>query len=397
MSKVTVRVVAEQEGLESLSGIWDSLLQRSSDDNAIYLTYDWVTIWWKHFGDGNRLNILLIEKEEEVIGIFPLMITEYKVGFLKFCALETIGSVNCNYIGLVPCENREEVVTALITYLEKELRMGKLVLRLTLVPEYSELLRMLREHASLFSKNLVVQENAKTLAPYISLPATWEEQFSSLSRNRRWLLRKELRKLNEAYKVEFRECAADNLESMLNMFFDLHQRRWQSVNVRGVFSNPRMKEFYRDIARQFHQNSWLCFSYLTVDSEVVSAEFGFVYNGKLYGATAARDLRYSKYSIGHLHYMFMIKDAIKKHLREFDFLKGDEPYKFYWTKSARRYMELLIISRGICPGLRLKFIRALLRLHEVKKYSLKEIYSLYLMKRREGKEKRKMGLKIQYS
>jgi len=164
-----VRVVAEQEGLESLSGIWDSLLQRSSGDSAIYLTYDWVTIWWKHFGDGNRLNILLIEKEQEVIGIFPLMITEYRVGFLKFRALETIGSVNCNYIGLVPYENREETVTALLTYLGKELRRDKLVLRLTLVPEYSELLRKLRVHASLFSKNLVVQENVKTLLMILRL------------------------------------------------------------------------------------------------------------------------------------------------------------------------------------------------------------------------------------
>jgi CelD/BcsL family acetyltransferase involved in cellulose biosynthesis len=392
MSKTTIRVVAESKELESLAGVWDSLLQRSGDDNSIYLTYEWVSTWWKHFGEGKKLNILLIKKEEQVIGIVPLMRSEYRIGLLKWHLLETIGAVNCNYVGLILFENRQEALTAFLAYLEKELVKSRLALRLSLVPQDSQFLHLLRRHASLFSQNLVAEERVMTLAPYISLPATWEEYFHSLGRRRRKSLRSSLQELEEAHSVRFQECDADSLEDWLSRFFDLHQKRWQSVGVRSGFSNPKKREFYRDLSSKFLQKKWLHFSCLKVDDEMVSAEYGYIYNGKLYAATSARDLRYSKYSIGHLHHMYLTRDAIARNLREVDLLRGDEPYKFYWTKSARKYMEVIIIKKGLWTRLRLRFLRAFLRLCEVRQYSLREIYHLYLRRRREEKERKRMGL-----
>ena len=392
MSSTRIRVVAESKEFESLAGVWDSLLQRSVDDKSIYLTHEWLSTWWKHFGGENKLNILLIEREHQVIGIVPLMKSKYRIGLVKYRLLETIGSVNCNYVGLIPPENREEAVTALLAYLEEELGNNGLVLRLTLVPEDSKLLDILRRRHAQFSRKLVIQETVMTLAPYISLPANWDEYFRSLGGRRRRRLRQALRSLKKEHNVEFQKCTADDLEDWLSKFFDLHQRRWQSVNVSGIFSNSKTKGFYRDIAVQFLKKNWLHFSYLTVDDEMVAAEYAFVYNQKFYSATAARDIRYSKYSIGHLHHMFLIKAAIENGLREFDFLKGDEPYKFYWTKSAKQYMQIVTIKKGLCPGLRLKSIHAFLRLHELRQYGLRELYSLYFMKRREEKEKKRMGL-----
>jgi CelD/BcsL family acetyltransferase involved in cellulose biosynthesis len=163
------------------------------------------------------------------------------------------------------------------------------------------------------------------------------------------------------------------------------------VNVKGVFSDPNMEGFYRDIATQFVKRGWLHFSCLFVDSEVASAEYAFIYNQKFYYAITARDIRYSDYGVGHIHQMFLIKYAIEKGLREFDFLRGEEPYKFHWTESSRKYINSVMGKKGLCSGLRLKFIRAFLRFHEIKQYSLKEIYYIYLMRRRESKERKEMG------
>lgn len=392
MIKTMLRVIAEPEGFESLAGIWDSLLQRNGEDNSIYLTHEWLSTWWRHFGEGKKLNILLMEKDEQVIGIVPLMRTEYTMGPVKLPLLETIGAVNCNYIGLIPSENRQEAASAFLSYLEEELVKSRLALRFSLVPEDSQFLQLLRRHAPLFSQSLIIQERLMTLAPYISLPTTWEEYSHSLGRRRRKILRRSLQELEEAHSVRFQECDADSLEDWLSRLFDLHQRRWQSVGVRSGFSDPQKREFYRDLSTQFLQKKWLHFSCLKVDEEMVSTEFGYIYNGKLYAATSARDPRYSKYSIGHLHHMYLTRDAIARNLREVDLLRGDEPYKFYWTKSARKYMQVVIIKRGLWTALHLKLLRAFLRFHEIRQYSLGEIYHLYLRRRREEKEKKRMGL-----
>ncbi len=395
MSNMTIRVVTEAKEFESLGEVWDELSQNSGHDTSVYLTHEWLWTWWRHFGEGKKLNILLIERERQVIGIVPLMRTEYRLGLLRLRALETIGSVNYNCVGLTQSENREEVIAAFLAYMAEELANNGLVLRLTLVPEDSEFLALLRKNIPSFADNLAVQEKATTVAPYIALPATWDEYFRSLSGNRRWILRRRLRALEEAHVVDFQECTVDALDARLNEFFDLHQKRWQSVNVKGVFADPRNKEFYRDIATQFLERGWLHFSCLTVDGEMASAEYGFVYGRKFYAATAARDPRYSKYSVGHLHCMFLIRETIEKGLREYDLLRGDEPYKFYWTKLARRYMQITIIRRSPCSRLRLGFVSALLRLHELRQYGLREMYYLYLIKRREKRDKKRMGLKTQ--
>lgn len=388
MHSAVIRIITDLKQFESLSATWNSLLSKCQDDNSVFFTYEWLWTWWRHFGDGKKLNILLIEKEGQVIGIVPLMKVEYKIGPIKFHILEKISLTSCNYVWLTRPENRQEVITAVLAYLKEELSKNKLALRLILVPEDSKFLDLLRTHTSLVSEEFVIQERITTAAPYITLPTTWDEYFSSLSQRRR----QKLRALEKSHNVEFKQFDADSLEEGLNKFIDLHQRRWQSANIRGVFSTPKMKEFYRDIASQFLKRNWLHFSCLEVDNEMVSGEYGCVYNRKFYAVTRARDTRYPKYSVGHLHEIYLIKYAINNHLKEFDFLQGEEPYKFYWTKSTRKYAEVIVIKRGYFPDLSIKFLRALLLLYKIRQYSLREIYSLYVIKRRERKEKKRMGL-----
>jgi CelD/BcsL family acetyltransferase involved in cellulose biosynthesis len=392
MTDTKIRIISELDEFESLSEVWDSLLRNSRDNNPIYLTHEWLSTWWRHFGEGKKLNVLLIEKEGQPTGIVPLMRTEYRIGLFKIRALETIGSLNSNNIGLILTQNRAEAISAFLDYLEEEFAKVGLILKLPLVPEDCMFLDLLRRRISLPTSDLIMQEKVKTLAPYITLPSTWDEYSRSLSPNRRHALRRKLRSLKKAHTVEFRDCTGDNLGNMLSRFIDLHEKRWQSANVRGVFSDPKMEGFYRDIAVQFVKKGWLNFSCLVIDGEVASAAYDFIYNRKFYCITSARDIGYSEYNVGHLHQMFLIKYAIDKGLREFDFLKGDEPYKFHWTKAYRRYINYVIGKKGLCSGLRLRLIRAFLRLYEIKQYSLKEIYYIYLIRRREAKQRKEMGL-----
>ena len=392
MHSAVIRIISDLKQFESLSATWNSLLPKCQDDNSIFLTYEWLRTWWRHFGEGRKLNILLIEKGGQVIGIVPLMKAEYKMGLVRFHILETIGSTNCNYVWVTRPENRQEAITAVLAYLKEELIKNKLALRLTLVPEDSKFLNVLSAQTSQVSEELVIKKRIMTSAPYITLPTSWDKYFYSLSQRRRKKLRHALRSLGKSHNVEFKQFAADSVEEGLNRFFDLHQRRWQSVNIRGMFSTTKMKEFYRDIASQFLKRNWLHFSCLAVDNNMASGEYGFVYNRKFYALTWAYATRYSKYGVGHLHEMYLIKCAINNHLQEFDFLKGEEPYKFHWTKSTRKYVEAIVIKKGYFPGLRIEFLRAFLRLYQIRQYSLREIYSLYLIKRREREEKKRMGL-----
>ncbi len=392
MSSATIRVVTERGEFESLAEVWYELIKDVGRDNSIYLTHEWLSTWWRHFGERKKLNILLIEKQGQVIGIVPLMRTEYRIGLLRVRALETIGSEYCNYIGLVRSGNGEEAITTLIAYLEDKLVENRLVMLLDLVPEDSKILALLRSESHLFSNNLAFQERVTTLAPYVALPATWDEYYHSLSRKLRQKLRRASQSLQEAHSVQFQECNEDKLKYMLSEFFDLHQRRWGAVNTGRWFSAPGMRAFYEDIATQFLKKGWLHFSSLNIDGRMANAEYGYVYNCKFYAVAAARDTRYSEYSIGHLHDKFLIEDMIGRGLKEFDYSRGDEPYKFYWAKSARKYMRVIVVRKGLYTGLHLQFLSAFLHMYDILRNGLRSSLRLRRMRKSGEKEKGKMGI-----
>lgn len=393
MSDINIKVVTESKELEALALVWDELTQKS-DDSSIFLTYEWASTWWRHLGGANRLNILVFEKAGEPVGIIPLMKSRYAIGPFAFNILETIGATNDNRIGLISAESKEEVVAAFLSYIENELMKQPLIIRLRLVPDDSQFLRVLQEKHLLFSTHLFIDYRITTLAPYVLLPQSWEAYFASLSRNRRKILRQATRRLEKVHNVEYSRFSPDSIQTGLETLFALHVKRWQSVNIRSQFSNPKMREFYRELSSRFLAKDWLHFSYLSVDGVIASVLHAFTYNGKFFGSTCARDLRYSENRVGHLHNMYSIRGAIAKQLREYDFLRGDEPYKFNWTDQFRRYVRVTITTNNYCPRLRLRFLNLFLFLAEIirYKYSLKDLYSFYRQERIQRREKRRIGL-----
>ena len=385
-----IRVITEPREFESLSGIWDSLLQRDDHDNSIFLTYEWISTWWKHFGEGKKLNILVLENERQIIGIVPLMKVEYQIGPFKLHTLEGIGAISNNYIALTSPENEQAMVAAFLSYVHEKL--GRLVVKLDFVPRESSFLSEIRKQTPLFCNRLVFQERVAALAPHIFLHGTWEEQFRSLSHNRRSVIKRALLAMEKDSRVvEFQECPPHNINDTLTKFFDLHKMRWKSTGYRELFADLRVKEFYRDISSCFADKGWLHISQLTVDGELASSVFSFVYNRRFYAVTIARDLKYSKYSTGHVHIMHILKAAIAKNLREFDFFRGLEPYKFYWTKLAKRQMEVMLAKKDICSRLRLKYAQIFLRIYWIRHNGLRQSLSLYLAKRKWSKETNQMG------
>jgi len=48
-----LRVIEDFNEFENLRNVWNSILQRSFDNN-IFSTWEWLWCWWKHFGKSRR-------------------------------------------------------------------------------------------------------------------------------------------------------------------------------------------------------------------------------------------------------------------------------------------------------------------------------------------------------
>lgn len=390
MSNLVIRKVTAVDEFESLREIWDELLEKSPDRN-IYLTWEWLFTWWKHYGAGKGLNILLIQDNSQIIGIVPLMRLKYGIGFLGFNLLENIGAPTCDYGGIILAQKEKEAMLALIDYLKDEMAGGNIILMMNQIREDSQFMTLLRRLYPSVSKSLLYDEKALA-SPYVALPATWDEYFSSFSSKTRNTLRRKWRLLKKEHDIQFNKCNTDdNMANSVHAFSELHHKGWQSRNIKGIFDNTKAEGFFLDIANVFSRKGWLNLSFLLVDGNLASAVYGFECDEKFYYTLPAFNPAYSNYSLGNLQIMSLIEYTIGKGLKEFDFLRGDEAYKLRWHTVSRNNIQIVMMRRKPLSNLRLKLLYAFLRWEELRQRGWRQNYHLYWERRRQQKARRAMN------
>ena len=394
MGKLVIRKVTDTGEFESLREVWDELLEKSPDRN-VYLTWEWLFTWWNYWAEGKELNIVLIEKEGRPIGAAPLMKWQWGKGPLKFSVLESIGMPESDYGGIILTDCKEEAILALMDYLEREMVDGNTVVRLSQMPEDSDVFLLIEQLCPSSLSSMFIGKREICLSPYLPLATTWDEYFQSHSRKRRGNLKRALKQLKQRYDVKYERYNAVNQAGYgVDKFLELKQKRLESKRLRGIWYEQRTRDFYTDVANAFARRGWLDLSILTADGKPLSAVYGSIYDGRFYYTNIAFDPEYSEYSPGNLHIMYLIEDMFGNGLREFDFLRGDETYKLMWTKVARSNFEIMIIKRSLLAPMKLKLVRTMLRLGEIRQHGLLESYRLYLDRRREQKVKKRVGKQV---
>ena len=374
MGGLSIEEVTDVKEFRHLGESWNTLLRESCDNN-IFLTWEWLFIWWQHYGSDKKLRIFLIKENDKIIGIAPFMQSKYRKGIISVDVLENLCSRKCDYSGVILTERKHESVAILLDYLEELIRDKNIIVRISQVPENSNFLTLLREQYPSFSSSLSLYERVVSSCPYIDLPTTWDEYFGTLSRNRRGILRRAIRTLEKNYKVELKRCVnGDNLREHLQVLFELHQKRWQLRNIRSKFTESEAREFYVDVSEAFQQNKWLDLSFLNVDGKPASIIWGFNYNGKYYYMTPAFDPSFSDRKVGNVHIMLLIKDTIQNDLRNFDFLKGAEAHKSHWTLCAKDNIQIIMAKRGFWSAYRLKLLKMLIKYKNIRACGLLEYY-----------------------
>jgi CelD/BcsL family acetyltransferase involved in cellulose biosynthesis len=63
------------EETSNLSKEWDDLFRRCSFSNP-FVSYDWLSTWWRHFGADKELRIVTVRVEtKQLVAIVPLCIS----------------------------------------------------------------------------------------------------------------------------------------------------------------------------------------------------------------------------------------------------------------------------------------------------------------------------------
>jgi CelD/BcsL family acetyltransferase involved in cellulose biosynthesis len=330
--------------LDDLETGWNRLLSRCLDNHP-FLTYEWLTSWWKHFGKGRELKLFTAESEGAVSLAIPVMYSTCRAFGLRRRKAEFVGAPDSDYQVFLVTSFQEAARTVnrlMESIMEDSSDVDSVVFRE--VPEDSVTARLL---GKVNGECLRASRSVVSSCPHVPLPNNYEIYLQTLGPNMRRNLKVWERQALKDYRVEFVTYdKIGTIKEAMKIFFELHQKSQMAKDNCGLFSDGAKRSFHMDVANAFAEKGWLALFFLTFNDKPVSTVYSYEYNGKLYAYLCGFDPEYARYRPGHLAFKNLIKYGINKKLKEFDFLRGNEEYKTRWRTMIRNNFEFRIPKRG---------------------------------------------------
>jgi CelD/BcsL family acetyltransferase involved in cellulose biosynthesis len=185
-----------------------------------------------------------------------------------------------------------------------------------------------------------VSVEQEDVSPFVELHGSWDGYLMSLGKKDRHELRRKLRRAVDDQGATWRVVRdSADLELSLEGFFHLHRA---SSPSKAAFMTASMEQYFRELARMALSHGWLRMGVLWVGETPVSSAIGFGYKGRLYLYNSGYDPAYHAHSVGIAAVGLLIRDSADEGLQTFDFLQGNEAYKY--TLGATDTQVLRIVS-----------------------------------------------------
>lgn len=146
---------------------WNQLLSNSLDNHP-FLTYEWLTLWWKHFGKGKELKLFIVENEREASLVVPIMYSTCKVLGSRRTRAEFVASGDSDYQSFIVTNFQEATrgVNQLIESIMEDSNDADCVV-FSEVPEDSVTARLLE---GIKGQGFGASRSATNSCPYVLLP-----------------------------------------------------------------------------------------------------------------------------------------------------------------------------------------------------------------------------------
>ncbi len=298
-----------------ISEEWHQLLMHSSV-NEIFLTPEYQSTWWQTLGKGNLFVASIRLDSGELVGLAPLFIENNTISFIGCKDVS-------DYLDFIVHKEYEDLVYQAI--LNELKSINDVSFSLCSIPESSPTLiqipKLLKDETML---TLTEQE----VCPQIQLPNTWESYLHNLDRKQRQEIKRKWKKIETTEEVAY-ECISEEhaAAQAVSLFIELHQ---QSSETKREFWDPHHTAFFEQLLPMLAKQGWLKLFFLSIKRHVIpiAAMLVFDYGGHydLYNSGFNPD--YSSLSPGQVLTAYTIKDAIENGRTLYDFLRGNEEYKF---------------------------------------------------------------------
>ena len=328
--------------------VWDEI-QAQSGSRSPFMSWAWHRAWADADPEAVAAQALVLRSEggTAVQAMVPLLTRYLRFHRVRVRALTwAIGDLGCpDHLDVLATGAAD--VAALVPLLE-ELEWDVIVLS-NLAPNAPGAGRLAQAMAA---RGHATQRQPLWVCPYLELTGDWETYLMSVTRSRRQALRYMEKNLRRHHTVTITDYDGARVEEGWRRLVALHERRWadgagDGGGGGGAFRDPRVDRLHRRFAAELARRGQLWLTTLDLDGEPAAAWYGFTADDTAYFYQSGRDPRWERESVGQVLLAMMIRRAMERGLKRFDFLRGEDPYKRQWTTVGQTTEEITIFRRGL--------------------------------------------------
>jgi CelD/BcsL family acetyltransferase involved in cellulose biosynthesis len=343
------RLIKDSTGFAQLEAFWDQLVVVSGA-NTCHSTFEWLFTWWKHFGVDRHLLLLVAYEDGLPVGLAPLYVGN---GTTESRDLHFLGQGLSDYADFIAPRSRPDVTEALVSAL-MDLRSSWDGMDLEEIPAQSRSREFLDHAIDVGDVSATWQTTVQ--CPYLPIETDWEAFYATMGKGFQHEVRNKLNRWNSRStgRGEGMELRYLDRREVDNIFVDevvaLSDKRRLVDSHRSPFLNHPDQEFLREVLPLMGRRNQLRVAELRSGKALLAFMLAYYWQGVVYTWNTQYDPAYGEYSLGRIVLVRLAEQSFREGCHELDFMRGEEPYKFQWTKLSRTNLALRTERSGQPTG-----------------------------------------------
>ncbi len=322
--------------------IWKALLSQTRAA-TFFQSLDWLEVYWRHSGHGQKLRVLIVHEEGKPIGILPLVVlTEStRVGPVRVLTypLHDWGTF---YGPIGP--NPTVTLRAGMEYVARAERDWDLLdMRWVDAAGCDRRRTPLAMRAAGFSP----QQQPWAQTAVVDMNGTWEEYWSSRTKKWRHNVNRCQRRLAERGEITYIRYRpegdaygdGDPRWDLYDACVELSRRSWQGSSETGTtLCHESVCEYLRDTHAAAAKTGSLDLNLLLGDGKPAAFVYNYHYHGRVYGLRMGFDPDLTAVGPGSVLQQMMLEDGFRRQDKCYDLGAGSLDCKRHWlTRLATCY------------------------------------------------------------
>jgi len=281
--------VIEVTNLDDLAGfrlLWNALLSQTPGA-TFFQSLDWLDSYWRHFGDGQKLRVLIVSAGGEPVGILPLIHRTEPTRVGPVCVLTyPLDDWGSFYGPIGP--NPTATLLAGLQHLRAMPRDWDLLDFRWVDPRFDRG----RTTSAMQATGFWPGNQSWACSSVVDLSAGWEDYWKSRTRKWRHNVSRLHRRLAERGRVSYvrhrpegRAAGDDDPRwDLYDACVEIARQSWQGASTTGTtLSHESVFSFLRDSHAQAAKAGGVDLNLLLVDDRPVAFAYNYVYRGSVFG------------------------------------------------------------------------------------------------------------------